>query len=152
MIKISNQNSTIVDNVLIEFRIIITILQKIDFFAQKWWFYVARSTLMKRNKFEITTISVGSGIQNSKQSNAMNANDFIKFSVDSQNAKTNTNNWKIQKKILCHKNRWYISFDLLKNFFLKRNQDDSNTNHVDFKRSLKIIHRKWYWFRMSINI
>ena len=35
LIKISNRDSTVIVDVLIEFRIIITILQKIDFFAQK---------------------------------------------------------------------------------------------------------------------
>ena len=51
-----------------------------------------------------------------------------------------------------YKNRLYILFDFLKRKFLKRNHDDSNASHFDFKRTLKIIHKKYYWFRMSINI
>ena len=42
----------------------------------------------EQNEFEITTISIDSAIQNLKQSDAINANDFIKFDIDSQNAKT----------------------------------------------------------------
>ena len=87
-----------------------------------------------------------------KQNDAMNANNSMKFDIDLQNAKTDIDNWKIPKDIFCYKNRWYISFDFLKKEFLKRNHDDSNANHFDFKRNLKIIHRKYYWLRISINI
>ena len=107
---------------------------------------------MKRDEFEITSISVDFIIQNLKKSHAINANDFIKLDIDLQNAKTNTDNWKIQENILRYKNKWYISFDFLKKEFLKRNHDDLNANHFKFKRILKIIHRKYYWFRMLINI
>ena len=47
---------------------------------------------MKRNKFEIISIFVDSATQNLKQNDAMNANDFMKFDIDSQNAKTNIDN------------------------------------------------------------
>ena len=151
MIKISNHDSTVIVDALIEFRII-TILQKTDFFVQKQWFHVVCSTLMKRNKFEITTILVDSVIQNLKQNDAINANNFMKFNIDSQNVKTNTDNWNVQKIILCYKNRWYISFDFLKKELLKRNHDDSNASHFDFKRIFKRIHRKYYWHCMSVNI
>ena len=60
LIKTSNHNLIVVINISIEFRIIITILQKIIFFAQKRGFYVVRSTLIKRKKFEITIISADS--------------------------------------------------------------------------------------------
>ena len=152
LIEISNRDSTVIADASIKFRIIITILQKTDFFAQKRWFHAARSASMKRNEFEIISISIDSAIQNLKQNDAMNTNDFMKFDIDSQNAKTDTDNWKIQENILCYKNKWYISFDFLKKEFLKRNHDDSNANHFEFKRILKIIHRKYYWFRMSVNI
>ena len=64
LIEISNRDSTAVIDVLIELCIIITILQKIWFFAQKRWFYAVRSTSMKRNEFQITSILVNSVIQN----------------------------------------------------------------------------------------
>ena len=95
LIEISDRDSTVIVDVSIEFRIIITILQKIDFFAQKRWSYAARSTSIKRNKFEVISISVDFVIQDLKQNNAMNANDFMKFDIDLQNAKTDTDNWKI---------------------------------------------------------
>ena len=47
---------------------------------------------MKRNEFEIISISIDSAIQNLKQNDAMNANDFMKFDIDLQNAKTDTDN------------------------------------------------------------
>ena len=152
LIKISNRDSTIIVDVSIELRIIITILQKIDFFVQKRWFHAAHSTSMKRNEFEITSISIDFIIQNLKQNDAINANDFMKFDIDSQNAKTNTDNWKVQKNILCYKNKWYISFDFLRKKFLRQNHDDLNANYFEFKKILKITHRKYYWFRISINI
>ena len=67
-------------------------MQKTDFFAQKQWFHAIRSTLIKRNKFEITRISIDFVIQNLNQNDAINANDFMKFDIDSQNAKTNFDN------------------------------------------------------------
>ena len=152
LIEISDRDSIVTVDASIEFRIIITNLQKINIFAQQRWFYAVHSTSMKRNNFEIISISIDFAIQNLKQNNAMNANDFIKFDIDLQNAKTDTDNWKIRKNILCYKNKWYISFDFLKKKILKRNHDDSNANHFEFKRILKIIHKKYYWFRMSINI
>ena len=66
LIKISNRDSIVIVDVSIELRIIITILQKIDFFAQKRWFHAVRSASMKRNEFEIISISVDSAIQNLK--------------------------------------------------------------------------------------
>ena len=152
LIKSSDHDSTVIVDISIELRIIITILQKIDFLAQKRWFHATRLTWMKRNEFKVTKISIDSTIQNLKQSDAINTNDSMKLDIDLQNAKTNTNNWKIQENIFCYKNRWYISFDFLKREFLRQNHDDSNANHFDFKRILKIIHRKYYWLRMSINI
>ena len=105
LIKISDHDSTVIVDVSVKFCIIITILQKIDFLSQKWWFHAIRSTSIKRNKFEIKTISVDFVIQNLKQNDAMNANNFLKFDIDSQNTKINIDNWKIQKNILCYKNR-----------------------------------------------
>ena len=107
---------------------------------------------MKRNKFEIITISVDFVIPILKQSNAINANNFIKFDIDLQNPKANIDNWKIQKNILCYKNRWYISFEFLKKQILKQNHDDSNANHFNLKKVLKIIYKKYYWFFMSMNV
>ena len=62
LIEISDHDSTVVVDVLIQFHIIITILQKTDFFAQKRWFHAVCSKLIKRNEFEITTISIDSAI------------------------------------------------------------------------------------------
>ena len=95
LIKILDHNSTVIVDFSIEFCIIVTIFQKIDFFAQKRWFYAVYSTLMKWNEFEITTLSIDSAIQKQKQNDAMNANKFMKFDIDLQNVKTNINNWKV---------------------------------------------------------
>ena len=95
LIEILNRDLTVVVNASIEFCIIIMILQKIDFFAQKRWSHVVRLTSIKRNKFEIISISIDFVIQNLKQNDAIHANNFMKFDIDSQNAKTNTDNEKI---------------------------------------------------------
>ena len=47
---------------------------------------------MQPTKFERITILVNFAIQNLEQNNAINENNFTKFDIDLQNAKTNINN------------------------------------------------------------
>jgi hypothetical protein len=52
--------------------------------------------------------------------------------------------WHIKNNILCRKDRWYISLDLLRTELLKRNHDDLNTRHFDVFRTIELIKKKYY--------
>jgi hypothetical protein len=109
-----------------ELRIVLRILQKTNHLAMRRRSRVASSSSW-----------------NLKQEMKMIANELESDDELSSNDKKNSL-WHVKNDILCRKNKWYISLDLLRTELLKRNHDNFNARHFDVLKTIELIKRKYY--------
>jgi hypothetical protein len=132
--KIAIMNDVFVSRFL-KLRIAFLTLQKNDSFAQRMRFHCVESQLMKRN-FEN---------ENENNSNAETQSQ----SKDDAIAQRTCRNWRLNVDFLCFKNAWYVFTNLIWRLLFKQNHDDFHANHFDFKKTLKLLKRKYYWSAMN---
>ena len=111
------------DEMSFSFRIIVIILQKIDHLIQKKWLRAVSSIMKKWRKKSI-----------------------------SRNEKFESKKWQIIDEILHYENKMYISANAFQKELLRLHHNDSQIEHFDYEKILKLIKRKYFWSKMTADI
>jgi hypothetical protein len=75
------------------------------------------------------------------------------FTHASRNDLKNANKfWHLKDELLCYKENWYVSSELIRRLLLKQNHDDSHANHFEVKRTLDLLQRKYFWSAMNQDV